>query len=1752
MLKQNENLIKEKSKFDKRLDMVFFIFLLFSSSIFANVEYEKPQPNRNRDSFNIVAHPLLPKVNPLSGEYIEEECDFVVAGCQSLKATRFYHHHAPPSSIYACWQFNPETYAKANFETNGFDRNVLVGDEDGGAFLLEKILGNSGYAFDATKQKSVTNIGRGLPSAQTNPKNIKVTYSKIVDPKEAPHRFLYYGTIEDGSGRKMEFTTPMHTWYKTKTVKDTKLDPSLWTPFHLHIKKVTLPNGIVLKYDYRNYFDDKYVPTHYRIEKITAENKQGNEIGWLRFYYPAKREGRTDAIIVEGSDGRKIVCDLSYRELVNRQFYRFDPDWGYVNVGGYAFGHVFLSKAKASFKPNVEYHYDGQFNIFLKTYPEGRFLRTEYKDGKVFTQFAPVGENDKECAISQYSYGDGVTDVTDAEGNLIRYRFDKHKRLAALERYQEKKLYCVEKNEWYATGEIKTQSLADAQGKIIKKVSYFYDERGNVLNEEIEGVGLPKQIITRTYSNDGFNLKLSETDAAITTRYTYLPQTNLLTSEMVYEGGKVLKRKFHQYDDYAACVQTIVDDGCGSDPYDLTGVTYRKIIDIKPKQSMPCFGMPEVVEEKTIDENGNERLLHKIIYTYAPFGKVWKEEHFDANGKSRYKLRFDYDEHENLKTEVDAEGHVKRYDYDLNNNLYFLWGPKPNQSKEITYDKANRPILIKENRDEAASLITTKKYDKLCRLKEEIDPCGFKTTYSYDSLGRVIKIVHPDGSVVEKDYDVLGNVIMEKDGKGYVTTRSFNHRNQPIEIHYPDESFETFDYDCHDNVIEHLDRNGAKIIYSYDALDHPNETKVYDPRGTLIKTTKAHYSSFSLLSSTDGEGVETKYDYDKAGRLISEECDRCKKRYVYDELGRLTKTIVDDTCYVELFDLNNRVIVKRSESLNGEVFKQETYKYDEAGNKTTVINSKGMTETTYNTQNLPATKKNALDHETVFEYDYKGGFKLTVTNPKGIKTIEKKDFRGKTIEFAKQNQKSEILQKWTKKYDFNGNVLEEEHVVYEGVKPLKTLINTWSYGPLNRVEKLTESQTKTTTYEYDKCGRLKLKTKPDGTKIYTDYDFFGRIERFHAPDFDYFYSYDNNNRLRQVEDKISKTKTTRNYNNLGLLELEAMSSGLQIQNVYDDFGRRKELILPDGSKVEYTYKNDVLYEVKRNGHIHTYLERDLEGKLAVASLPDNQGNIAINRDALSRWQSLTTPYYKAFFSPDSYDSAGNLTHYDFVDRQGSLSVSYEYDDLDQLISENEHTYHFDSLNNRLQKDQWKYAINDLNQITNDDQQIYTYDLNGNLKSDGIHTFSYDSLDRLICVQTPTETTTYTYDPFHRRQSKNESMLFLWDGDNEIGQFVDDHLTELRVLGEGLGAEISAAVLIELNDQTYIPIHDHRGCLVELIGLNAHGETNRYTAYGEESEGEKISPWRFCSKRRDDETGFFYFGRRYYNANHGRWVTGDPEGFRDGPNLYAYVHNAAMTCVDLYGLHTQRDSMLSLGWGLLGGLPGGAMNFFGIGKSQNYNSFEDHFANKSFTSSVGMNDLPCGEVGRVNGMWNSISGTRTTANNLSKMGGNIKVNYTYNASHGLYDLHEAVMNMRGIMTPPVAATMRRWQQYCDRDTSGAPYLEECHSHGGAVVYCALLHSSEEVRQRISVRAFASCKYIPSKLCRDVVHYVSEGDIVHLIDWRGRIECADTTVVLRRHPGAPKLLDHTIDSPTFYQSRYDSLNDYLSEIPKYNYD
>lgn len=64
---------------------------------------------------------------------------------------------------------------------------------------------------------------------------------------------------------------------------------------------------------------------------------------------------------------------------------------------------------------------------------------------------------------------------------------------------------------------------------------------------------------------------------------------------------------------------------------------------------------------------------------------------------------------------------------------------------------------------------------------------------------------------------------------------------------------------------------------------------------------------------------------------------------------------------------------------------------------------------------------------------------------------------------------------------------------------------------------------------------------------------------------------------------------------------------------------------------------------------------------------------------------------------------------------------------------------------------------------------------------------------------------------------------------------------------------------------------------------------------------KLKEYRYSSKERDDMTGLYYYGLRYYPPWLGRWINPDPAGTVDGLNLYGFVGGNPVVFADIGGM-----------------------------------------------------------------------------------------------------------------------------------------------------------------------------------------------------------------------------------------------------------
>ena len=102
----------------------------------------------------------------------------------------------------------------------------------------------------------------------------------------------------------------------------------------------------------------------------------------------------------------------------------------------------------------------------------------------------------------------------------------------------------------------------------------------------------------------------------------------------------------------------------------------------------------------------------------------------------------------------------------------------------------------------------------------------------------------------------------------------------------------------------------------------------------------------------------------------------------------------------------------------------------------------------------------------------------------------------------------------------------------------------------------------------------------------------------------------------------------------------------------------------------------------------------------------------------------------------------------------------------------------------------------------------------------------------------------------------------------------------------------------------------------VMELDAQGRVISYeeyhpygtTAFRSSDASSEVSPkrYRFTGKERDEETGLYYHGARYYAPWLGRWTAADPAGFVDGLNLYRYGRDNPVRLTDPRGTQSQEQ------------------------------------------------------------------------------------------------------------------------------------------------------------------------------------------------------------------------------------------------------
>jgi RHS repeat-associated protein len=93
---------------------------------------------------------------------------------------------------------------------------------------------------------------------------------------------------------------------------------------------------------------------------------------------------------------------------------------------------------------------------------------------------------------------------------------------------------------------------------------------------------------------------------------------------------------------------------------------------------------------------------------------------------------------------------------------------------------------------------------------------------------------------------------------------------------------------------------------------------------------------------------------------------------------------------------------------------------------------------------------------------------------------------------------------------------------------------------------------------------------------------------------------------------------------------------------------------------------------------------------------------------------------------------------------------------------------------------------------------------------------------------------------------------------------------------------------------------------QIISYEEYAPYGSSTYQAVRSQTETAKRYRYTGKERDEESGFYFHGARFFAPSLARWTSADPAGVVDGPNLYRYVRNNPLRWTDPGGRQPAPD------------------------------------------------------------------------------------------------------------------------------------------------------------------------------------------------------------------------------------------------------
>ena len=653
-----------------------------------------------------------------------------------------------------------------------------------------------------------------------------------------------------------------------------------------------------------------------------------------------------------------------------------------------------------------------------------------------------------------------------------------------------------------------------------------------------------------------------------------------------------------------------------------------------------------------------------------------------------------------------------------------------------------------------------------------------------------------------------------------------------------------------------MDIEGNPLVTT-DARGNDVETNIFNVLGEKIFTHGMDSGNRWLLTNVAGNPV---YSWDNRGHMF---------RSLYDELQRTIAT------YVQQGDESEQLVTltlfgerhPQAEALNlrGQVFQT----YDQAGIVTNMGRNPGTgADEAFDFKGnlLRSSRQMALDYKYTVDWSMMEEFltidtiDLTALADAAIPLLETNIFQSST-RYDALNRPVEIetpdgsLHRPT--YN-EANFLEQMSVQLRGEGDFVTFVSNIDYNEKGQRMRIEYGNGVKTEYTYDeKTFRL--------TSLLSNRETIpSRLQ-------DLNYTYDPVGNITEIRDNAQQTIY---FNNQAV----APSNKYEYDAIY-------QLIRASGRE-----------HIGQNTNNHPQYRPELK--------PHYDFNDSTRRNLVHPHDGQAMRRYTQNYL---YDAVGNIMEMDHNANGGSWTRQYEYaQDSNRLLGTTLPTdgndqfsarYGYDAHGNMTQMPhlplmQWNY-IDELQstskQVVNNsgtpETTYYVYDTAGQRVRKVTERQANDGL-------TPTRMHERIYlggfEDFRGYGSDGENVTL----ERETLHIMDDTSRIALVDTRTVGIDESPAQIISYQ------LSNHLGSAsIELDENAAMISYEEYHPYGTTSyqAGRNVSEvsmkrYRYTGKEKDEETGLYYHGARYYACWLGRWTAADPIGLGDGVNRYVYVVN----------------------------------------------------------------------------------------------------------------------------------------------------------------------------------------------------------------------------------------------------------------------